>query len=229
MKRLLAALPAVLMLSSCFTAIPLVRDPGQPLAVESLVIDIAPLDEGSGSGGVLGVVSSIQQMAKAFEDAMDEEKVAALHAQLMELERILVQGLADHAGATLLPRQITDIQDYYDTNGNLSSIEYIYGSVPSGDRIRLEVDIDYHQKSSSGLNIGFISARTWSVKPRITLLVIGVPAAEGADPFWLEQFSWNSPVSYKFGGTYILGLTPDEIQDAEIFLIPVSRGLMDSL
>lgn len=221
------ALLAALMLTGCASQ-SLTHNYQGEVQLQSIRIEIAPLRAGEDEkqNGDLGKLTKLQKMMDSLDKAMDTEEQKKVEAQLKQFEQILVQGIREASGIPLVAADKADINMVYDDNAELIELRMIYPE-PEGAKLNLWGNIYYGSKSELALGGQLMNTLIYEVKPVLNLQIEGRNAHDEA--FWQTYVSHRASKTFRLSNDYILGVTPDEIENSDIFLIPLAKGIVKEI
>lgn len=226
MFRILAIAMA-LVLTGCASQ-PLSHNYKGDVHLQSIQIEVEPLRDGSdeAQSGDLAKITKLQKIADSLEKAFDPQEQQRIEAQLKEFEQILVQGIRQATGIPLIASDDADINMVYNDNAELSEVRFTYKKV-KGATLNLYGNIYYGSKSETILGGKLLNTMVYEVKP---VLNLQIDARNRKDkPFWQTYVSYRSKEEFRLSNAYIMGITPDEIENSDIFLIPLAKGIVKEI
>ena len=227
MFRTLAVVAAALVLAGCANQ-PLTHNYQGDVHLQSIRIDVEPLRDGAdeAQSGDLGALTKLQKIAESLDKAMDTEEQKKVDAQLQEFEQIMVQGIRQATGIPLVASDDADINMVYNDNAELSEVRFTYKKF-KGATMDLTGNIYYGSKSEMALGGKLMGTMVYEVKPVLNLQIDARNRKD--EPFWQTYVSYRSKEEFRLSNDYIMGLTPDEIQNSDIFLIPLAKGIVKEI
>ncbi|KNC67149.1 hypothetical protein AC626_12605 [Pseudoalteromonas rubra] len=87
--------------------------------------------------------------------------------------------------------------------------------------------IYYTERSDLAVGAQELNANFIELRPEIILQIDGYN--EQGDLFWRQTSRYESQQMYKFGDQYILGVPTERLKEAQIFLVPMAKGVTDNL
>ena len=224
--HLTGLLSAVIFLASCANQ-PLQHTYEGDVHLRFLELNMEPLE--LHNNGVLGDFAKITRIQKALQSLdgfFDKEQNRILYEQFNEFQQVLVQGIRDASDIPLVASEDVDIAVGFDNYGQLVSISFGYPR-EDGAYMNLYGNIYYSSSSSSGIGVGPVAASELRVRPKLQLQINGYTADK--DLFWRNSSTYESNVRYSFGNKFILGLSTTKMEDGEIFLVPLAKGISNEL
>lgn len=221
------AIAMALVLTGCASQ-PLSHNYKGDVHLQSIQIEVEPLRDGSdeAQSGDLAKITKLQKIADSLEKAFDPQEQQRIEAQLKEFERILVQGIRQATGIPLIASDDADINMVYNDNAELSEVRFTYKKV-KGATLNLYGNIYYGSKSETILGGKLLNTMVYEVKP---VLNLQIDARNRKDkPFWQTYVSYRSKEEFRLSNAYIMGITPDEIENSDIFLIPLAKGIVKEI
>ncbi|WP_086479358.1 hypothetical protein [Oceanospirillum sanctuarii] len=221
------AIAAALVLAGCASQ-PLTHNYQGDVHLQTIRIDVEPLRDGAdeAQSGDLGALTKLQKLADSLDKAMDPEEQKKVEAQLKEFEQILVQGIRQATGIPLVASEDADINMVYNDNAELSEVRFTYKKF-KGATMDLYGNIYYGSKSETTLGGKLMNTKVYEVKP---VLNLQIDARNRKDkPFWQTYVSYRSKEEFRLSNAYIMGITPDEIENSDIFLIPLAKGVVKEI
>lgn len=122
--------------------------------------------------------------------------------------------------------EAVDIAVGYDNYGQLVSITFEY-PWEDGAYMNLYGNVYYSPSSSIGYGIEAMNRGEVKVRPTLQLQIDGRTANK--ELFWRHSARYESNVNYRFGNQFILGLAMKRMEEGEIFLAPLAKGLSNEL
>lgn len=218
---------AALVLAGCASQ-PLSHNYKGDVHLQSIRIDVEPLRDGAdeAQSGDLGTLTKLQKIADSLNKAMDPEEQKKVESQLKTFEHILVQGIRQATGIPLVADEDADINMIYNDNAELTEVHFNYKRF-KGATLNLYGNIYYGSKSETTLGGKLINTRVYDVKPVMNLQIDGRNRKD--KPFWQTYVSYRSKDEFRLSNAYIMGITPDEIENSDIFLIPLAKGIVKAI
>ena len=227
LPKFLTTIAGLAVLAGCASQ-PLSHNYQGDVHLQSIRIDVEPLRDGADEqqSGDLGALTKLQKLATAFDKAMDPEEQQKVDAQLNQFASILVLGIRRVADIPLIAAPNPDIDMVYNDNAELTEIRFSYPS-QDGATLDLSGNIYYGSKSELALGGKLMGTLVYEVKPVLNLQIDGRNQKD--EPFWQTYVSHRSKQEFRLSNDYIMGITPDEIESSEIFLIPLAKGIVTEI
>lgn len=196
--------------------------------LQSIEIQVEALRDGADvkQSGDLGSLTKIQKFADSLNKAMDPKEQKKVDAQLKEFEQILVQGIREAAGIPLVTPGDADVDMIYDDNAELKEVRFTYKKT-KGATLTLYGNIYYGSKSEMTLGGKLLRTVVYEVKPVLNLQIDG--RNNKGKPFWQTYVSHRSKEEFRLSNDYVLGLTGEDVEDSDIFLIPLAKGIVKEI
>ncbi|WP_027857180.1 hypothetical protein [Marinobacterium jannaschii] len=228
MKRfffLLVSITATV-LSGCANQ-PLVRSYSGEVNVRTLQVELAPIrDPEQNLSEDYSKLTKILKGAQEVMDLFEPKHRDRLITQLHTFETTLVEGIRDRAGIPLKAAQNSEVSMQYGDENELVSIEYDYPLV-EGAYVNLFATVYYTERSDLALGAAEYNANFIELVPEIILQIDGYN--ENGDLFWRHTARYESKQAYKFGDQYVLGVPTKRLDEAQIFLVPMAKGVIEEL
>ena len=192
-----------------------------------LEINMEPLElHNNGVSGDFAKITKIQKVFQSLEGAFNEEQSRILHEQMNEVAQVLVKGIGEASGVPLVASEAVDIALRYDNYGQLIGVTYEYPR-EDGAYMNLYGNIYYSVSDSNTLGVPAVNVSELRVRPKLQLQIDGYTADKKL--FWRTSPTYDSNVRYRFGNKFILGLSTTKMEDGEIFLLPLAKGISSEL
>lgn len=195
------------------------------VTVRSLMVEFEDIDVvESGNGGLIDNIKRLQKLAQEVSDFTNIEKSEALSQQLVKFQTVLIDRIRLRSGLPLKISPDSAPKLVYGPSSELTEIQFTYPPT-KGAVVDLFARVSYPSQtvlSATALEDS-IGTRRLKVKPRIDLRIKGKNKV--GEKFWNDSIGYTSDISYTIANDYVLGLSQDRINDADIFLIPLAQGL----
>ncbi|QPB83429.1 hypothetical protein CWC22_010710 [Pseudoalteromonas rubra] len=206
---------------------PLTHDYQGNINIRTLQVELAPIrDPDQNLSGdyseLTTAIKGVQEILDMFDPAQRNELMEQLHT----FETTLVDGIRQRAALPLNPVTESEVSMQYGDNNELLSVEYDYPLV-DGAYLNLFVTIYYTERSDLAVGAQELNANFIELRPEIILQIDGYN--EKGELFWRQTSRYESQEVYKFGDQYILGVPTERLKEAQIFLVPMAKGVTDNL
>lgn len=225
---LFAVLSCLALLSGCASNQPLTHNyEGEQVFLGSLNIDFQSLDLlPEKERDVFGAFANIRNTVDSFNEVYAPKRREALNQELEAFQDILVTGLGEAYGISIAEPELERIYIFQKNTGEMSHVRFSYAEVDAA-RLDLEVGISYPGRSTQTYGILGSWNRTVTVKPHISLRVIG--KNQQGDTFWNERMDYQSTQSHTFAISYFYNIPDLPKSDGKSFLIPLASGLVEQM
>ncbi|TMP39082.1 hypothetical protein [Pseudoalteromonas rubra] len=216
----------VILVAGCASK-PLTHDYQGKINIRTLQVEFAPIrDPEQNLSGEYAEFTKVIKGVQEILDVFDPVQRQALTEQLHTFETTLVNGIRQRAALPLNPVTESEVSMQYGDNNELVSVEYDYPLL-EGPYLNLFVTIYYTERSDLAVGAQSVSANYIELRPEIILQIDGYN--EKGEVFWRQTTRYESEKMYQFGDQYILGVPTQRLKEAQIFLVPMARGVTDNL
>ena len=229
MNKLLVPFCIVFMfvLSGCQSNQPLTHSYEGDIHIRSIEVIFDPIREAPEDGkDPLAIINQVQKLAQEVKELFDPKESDALMAQLTGFEQVLVEGLRSSAKLPIVMPGGGEVDMFYGDYGELTKITFTYPYVDA-PVIDLYANVYYPVSSSLFIGDDDVNRQTIKLTPEMKLYING--NTKSGKAFWRHSVKYKSDREYTFGNDYILGLSTSKIEEGEIFLIPLAKGIVAQL